>query len=85
MQIHEDLGGIFEDKKEKHRIGTITCAGHSLGAALATLAAYDLAHASCVPNNVKVRLCNFEGPKVGTTLLPLFDSYSKSQSLLSIN
>lgn len=69
MQIHEDLEGIFENEG-KYRIGTITCTGHSLGACLAVLAAYDLAH-TYGPEKVKVNLCNFEGPKVGETLATL--------------
>jgi len=56
---------IFEKHKKEYNIGTITCCGHSLGGALATVAAYDLAQTMCVPDHVQVRTYTFEAPKVG--------------------
>ena len=43
-QVHETLTALQKDPKNK--IGSITFTGHSLGAALATLAAYDIAQDS---------------------------------------
>ena len=65
MQLHQDMDYIFAKHKEAFKVGTITCVGHSLGAALATLAAFDMAQDACVPDHVNVRLCTFEGPKPG--------------------
>lgn len=56
---------IFQKKRHQFKIGTITCIGHSLGGALALLAGYDLGQEAIIPAQVKVRVCNFEAPKVG--------------------
>ena len=56
---------VFNREKGAFNIGTITCVGHSLGGALALLAAYDLAQEAIVPRNVKIRLRSYEAPKVG--------------------
>ena len=63
MQLYQDMDFIFKKHKEDFKVGSITCVGHSLGAALATLAAFDMAQEA--PDDVKIRLCTFEGPKPG--------------------
>jgi len=80
-QIHEDMESVFEKHKEEYNIGSITCCGHSLGGALATLAAYDLAQEAYVPDGVRVRVYSFEAPKVGEGLPPLKASYVIVRSL----
>lgn len=70
-QINQDMQYIFHKKRQNYKIGTITCIGHSLGGALALLAGYDLAQEAIIPSEVKVRVCNFEAPKVGETWLAM--------------
>ena len=73
MQLYQDMDFIFTKHKEVYKVGTITCVGHSLGAALATLAAFDMAQDAPVPDDVKIRLCTFEGPKPGKHQLVLLE------------
>ena len=67
-QINQDMRYIFQKECHMYNIGTITCVGHSLGGALALLAGYDLAQEAVIPAEVKIRVCNFEAPKVGMTI-----------------
>lgn len=64
-----DIDYVFNRKRGHFNIGTITGTGHSLGGALAMLAAYHLAQEPLIPSGVQIRACTFEAPKVGTLLV----------------
>ncbi|KAK7828386.1 phospholipase a1-igamma3 [Quercus suber] len=67
---------VTTDEEEVKRLGrqiSITITGHSLGAALATLSAYDIAEmrlnivhdGECVTNKIPITVYSFAGPRVG--------------------
>lgn len=50
-------------------IDTITCTGHSLGAALATLCALELASVFSASTSIRIRLITFGSPRIGNDIL----------------